>query len=123
MKENRWRINSAIGVYGGGTPSKGVYTDLQELLGDFEQCCFLQPENKYYIEKYDDDNDCWERVYSNMSSRDFIFCEDCRQFVDFYKYDAIDDTGHSDCNWRFVTTEELKECVRNCLESGCCGGV
>lgn len=41
-------------------------------------------------------------------------------FVDFWKYDHnIKDAGHEGCKWRYVTEEELKECVSDCEENGC----
>lgn len=55
-----------------------------------------------------------------MNKQDFIYCEDCKQFVDFWKYDHdIESCGHSTCKWRYVTCEELDDCIKNCLEQGC----
>jgi hypothetical protein len=51
---------------------------------------------------------------------DYIFCSDCNEFVDFWKYNHnIKDAGHDDCQWRYVTKEELKECIEVCEEYGC----
>jgi len=48
---------------------------------------------------------------------DYIYCEDCGMFVDFYKYaHDIEDAGHNGCNWRFVTEEELAGCIKDCEE-------
>jgi len=51
---------------------------------------------------------------------DYIYCEDCKMFVDFWKYDhSIVSAGHDGCNWRYVTKEELKNCIAGCREHGC----
>lgn len=49
----------------------------------------------------------------------YIYCKDCKEFVDRWKYDTIDDAGHKDCNYRPVTEEELANCVADCIEFGC----
>ena len=54
-----------------------------------------------------------------MTEKDYIYCEDCKEFVDLWKYEEIENTSHEGCNWRFVTTEELKGCVEDCKEEGC----
>lgn len=54
-----------------------------------------------------------------MECTDYIYCEDCKQYVDFYKYENMTDTGHRDCNWRFITDSELEERVSECEENGC----
>ncbi len=52
-----------------------------------------------------------------MTCRDFIFCEDCQEYVDLWRYDGIlDNTGHGKCKWRYVTNEELRMCVADCEE-------
>lgn len=55
-----------------------------------------------------------------MTNKDYIYCEDCKMLVDFWKYEhnAVD-AGHGGCNWRYVTDEELKECIEDCEKSGC----
>ncbi|KKN65874.1 hypothetical protein LCGC14_0476910 [marine sediment metagenome] len=50
---------------------------------------------------------------------DYIYCEDCQMFVDFWKYNNLADTGHAGCNWRYVTGEELIDCLADCEEAGC----
>ena len=41
-------------------------------------------------------------------------------FVDFWKYDHdIKNAGHERCNWRYVTDEELENCIIDCEEEGC----
>ena len=54
-----------------------------------------------------------------LECTDYIFCEDCKAFIDFYKYDRVEDSGHGACNWRFVSGTELKTCVQECIEEGC----
>ena len=54
-----------------------------------------------------------------MDNKDYIYCEDCRMFVDLWKYDDIEATGHASCSWRYVTDEELAMCVKNCEEADC----
>lgn len=54
-----------------------------------------------------------------LKTTDFIYCEDCKEYVDLWKYDSIDDTGHADHNWRFVTEEELSDLIKDCKEFGC----
>jgi len=52
---------------------------------------------------------------------DYLFCNDCNMFVDFWKYDYdLDDSGHADCqNVRLATTEELAELETECEGCGC----
>ena len=54
-----------------------------------------------------------------MKETDYIYCEDCETYLDFWKYDSIEDTDHENCKWRYVTEEELKVCMRDCIEDGC----
>lgn len=55
-----------------------------------------------------------------MTTQDYIYCEDCETFVDFFQYNhKIEDTGHENCKWRFVTEEELQGCIADCREEGC----
>jgi hypothetical protein len=49
-----------------------------------------------------------------MTTKDYIYCEDCETYVDRWKFDNIEDTGHADCRWRYVTEDELKDCVAEC---------
>ena len=55
---NKWRITFEMsgvkGIYGEGTDSEGIYTDGKLLFEDYDQCIFLQPENNYNIEEYDE---------------------------------------------------------------------
>ena len=55
-----------------------------------------------------------------MNRYDYIYCEECKMFVDFWKYDyTIQNTGHLGHKWRFVTPAELEICIQDCEESGC----
>lgn len=55
-----------------------------------------------------------------MKTTDYIYCESCQEFVDFWKYGhSLEDCGHDECKWRYVTKEELKGCVQDCKEEGC----
>ena len=50
----------------------------------------------------------------------YIYCEDCNMFVDFWKYDYnIEDAGHKEHRWRYVTDEELDQLNEECEEEGC----
>ena len=61
----------------------------------------------------------FEVVNYTKTTKDFIFCETCQEFSDFWKYDSIEDTGHDKCSWRYVTEEELKGCMKDCIQDGC----
>ena len=51
MGQKKWVIRWKLGIYGEGTENKGIYTDYDELMEDYKQCVFLQPENEYRIEE------------------------------------------------------------------------
>jgi len=57
-----------------------------------------------------------------MTKEDYGFCEDCQMYFDLWKYGSIENAGHEKCNWRFVTEEELKQCIQDCLDFGCFNG-
>ncbi|MCL5068357.1 MAG: hypothetical protein M1368_08415 [Thaumarchaeota archaeon] len=53
-----------------------------------------------------------------MVAADYIFCEDCEIWVDFWKYENLEDAGHEGHNVRNPKSyEELKECVDDCQET------
>jgi hypothetical protein len=54
-----------------------------------------------------------------MKKEDYILCEDCKTYVDLWKYGSIENTGHQNCKWRYVNEEELKECIKDCKGEGC----
>jgi hypothetical protein len=57
-----------------------------------------------------------------MNEKDYIFCKTCDVFVDYFVYGHdIRDAGHENCNWRYVTIDELKECIAECEENNCFG--
>lgn len=55
----------------------------------------------------------------NEDIKDYMYCNDCNTYVDLYKFDNIEDTGHETHDWRYVTEEELKQCVEDCKENEC----
>ena len=56
----------------------------------------------------------------NDPTQDYIYCEDCKMFVDYWKYDHnIEDAGHAGHHWRYVTEEELAELLEECRQEGC----
>jgi len=57
-----------------------------------------------------------------MTTKDYIYCEDCKEYVDLWRYDHnIKDCGHETCKWRYVTEEELIGCTEDCKRFGCYG--
>lgn len=74
-------------------------------VADYPKCESCSPDN---LVKY------------ALGKEDYIYCETCKMFVDYWKYDHdIADAGHEGCQWRFVTDEELAGCIQDCLEAGC----
>jgi hypothetical protein len=55
----------------------------------------------------------------NGRAEDYIYCKDCGILVDLWKFSNLDDTGHGQCSWRFVTKAEFEQCVKDCKEDGC----
>lgn len=59
-------------------------------------------------------------VRQTLATSDYIYCETCKCFVDYFVYNHnIDAAGHKDCNWRFVTLVELVNCVIDCIRCDC----
>jgi hypothetical protein len=55
-----------------------------------------------------------------MKVTDYLYCEDCREFCDYWQYNHdVSDTSHELHNYRYVTPSELKKCVADCEEDGC----
>lgn len=51
---------------------------------------------------------------------DYLYCETCKTFVDFWKYDhSRDAAGHLNCNVRSITEEEFRQLIKECEEAGC----
>lgn len=50
--------------------------------------------------------------------KDYIYCIDCNEYIDFFKYDCILDTDHPECNWRYVNKGEYEECLKDCIADG-----
>lgn len=59
-----------------------------------------------------------------MNTHDYIYCEDCKGYEDFWKFrrenktekEALAACGHFGHNWRFVTEAELVNCIKDCEE-------
>ena len=49
----------------------------------------------------------------------YRYCIDHDVIIDFWKYDSMKDTGHSECNTRMLTREEYEEAVKECKDWGC----
>ena len=60
----------------------------------------------------------WVKAY-NMKPEDYGYCETCDMFFDLWRYGSVEDAGHAEHAWRFVTAEELVACVKECLDMGC----
>ena len=57
---------------------------------------------------------------NKLQQTDYIYCYDCEEYVDFFKYDHdIKSTSHEHCKWRNVTVEELEQCKKDCEQNGC----
>jgi hypothetical protein len=55
-----------------------------------------------------------------VKETDYIYCETCRMFVDFLKYDHdLEDAGHAGHKTRNVTSGELKQLVAECEKNNC----
>lgn len=55
-----------------------------------------------------------------LSNKDYIFCKDCNEYIDFWRYDnSIKETNHINHNWRYVNDKELKMCIKDCIDDGC----
>ena len=54
-----------------------------------------------------------------MKVEDYIFCITCNMYVDLWKYDSIEDSGHGECVYRFVDNKELPKLIESCEENGC----
>ena len=63
---------------------------------------------------------CDECDTHGLTNKDYIYCEDCQEYVDFWQYsNRIEDTGHKEHKWRFVTDEEFRNCIKDCVDDGC----
>ena len=51
-----------------------------------------------------------------LTKEDFGFCEDCHCYFDLWKYEDIDNAGHSACKWRYASEEELPGLIVSCHE-------
>ncbi len=65
---------------------------------------------------------CWLTMLKDthgLTTESYGYCEDCQELFDLWKYNSIEDSGHADCHWRYVTLEEFEECLKDCEENGC----
>lgn len=57
---------------------------------------------------------------STIAKSDYLYCETCQTYVDFWKYDHdLEAAGHADCKTRPLTDEEFAQAVKDCIEAGC----
>lgn len=49
----------------------------------------------------------------------YFYCADCKEFVDAWKYDRMEDTGHWEHKLREITPTEFIYVVNECERSGC----
>lgn len=55
----------------------------------------------------------------DIKTTDYIYCKDCQEYCDYWKYGCLKDTGHEGHKVRYVTKTELKSLKESCLEDGC----
>jgi len=54
------------------------------------------------------------------TTKDYLYCETCKGFVDFWKYGHdLSAAGHEGHRTREVTEEEFRQCLKDCEEDGC----
>jgi len=58
-----------------------------------------------------------ESEIDGMTVNDYLKCESCKEFVDWWKYRDLEDAGHKGHKVRNVTPKELKECLADCRET------
>jgi len=62
----------------------------------------------------------WGFESGERACEDYIYCEKCDTYVDFWKYDHDESAaGHEDHVWRYVNPRELKKLSKECRELGC----
>ena len=52
-----------------------------------------------------------------MTVNDYLYCEDCKEFVDWWKYQDLRDTGHEDHIGSQRHFRRTQECVADCKET------
>lgn len=64
-------------------------------------------------------NVCGKKL--GVRKEDYRYCETCKMFFDFWKYDYdLKSAGHdAPCKVRELTDEEYVEALKSCEESGC----
>ena len=58
-------------------------------------------------------------VKTRRDLRAYRYCIDHGVVIDFWKYESMEDAGHSECNTRMLTREEYEEAVKECEKVGC----
>jgi len=62
-----------------------------------------------------------------LSCKSYGYCYDCNEYFDLHGDRTIETSGHENCTWRYVTPDELPDCVANCLHRypvcGDCGSL
>ena len=62
----------------------------------------------------------WGFKSGERACEDYIYCEKCGTYVDFWKYEHDERAaGHEDHAWRYATPRELKRLAKECQELGC----
>ena len=100
--------------------AKEVRLDLTRLEELLKQAQLLEA-HEFLNDAHIEPNELVLRVLRERN-KDYIYCQDCQMFVDLWKYHSLADTGHEGHNWRYVTDEELAECIKDCQEAGCFEG-
>ena len=56
----------------------------------------------------------------NLKITDYLYCNDCKQIIDLWKYDKKKDCFCLNHDSRFLKDKkELKEAIDSCFENGC----
>ena len=50
---------------------------------------------------------------------DYKYCVDCDIGFDLWKYESVENAGHTGCRLRDLTLEEFKEALKLCYKTGC----
>lgn len=59
------------------------------------------------------------KTKQEITIEDYIYCKDCKEFVDLWKYTDLKDTGHKGHRLRGLTEKEFNQCLIDCEECGC----
>lgn len=50
---------------------------------------------------------------------DYLYCLTCDTIFDYWKYDCLNDAGHTLCKTRRLTQKEYELALKSCKEVGC----